>query len=238
MSGPTAEPGVRRAACGNVAAEGWRPCYGPGSVCTRDDLLETCAVAEAISNTMTADEFLTWNLEQEERYELVDGVPTPLRAQTGASNTHDAIVVNVISVLRNKLRGSGCRPTTADTAVRTSIRRVRRPDVTVECAPSDAGSYEARNPLVVFEVLSPSTRQIDALVKLEEYRRHPTIRHIVVIEPNIMSALVYTREDTGTWRDQPLRGPETEIRLSAVAVTLTLADVYEGVPLPAGPAAG
>jgi len=97
-------------------------------------------MAEPQHRTMTADEFLVWNLSQDERYELIDGVPVPLRAMNGASNVHDMIVVNIIIALGNKLRSNRCRPTTADTAVRTAIKRVRRPDVTVECGPADSKS--------------------------------------------------------------------------------------------------
>jgi Uma2 family endonuclease len=113
---------------------------------------------------MTADEFLLWNLTQDQRYELVDGQPVPLRAMSGASAFHDEIVVNIIAALRAKLRDAGCSPRTADTAVRTAIKRVRRPDVTIECSPPQAKTYEARNPVAVFEVMSPrACRQLSQI---------------------------------------------------------------------------
>lgn len=92
-------------------------------------------MASTATRLMSVEEFYLWCRDQEERYELVDGVPVPLRAMSGASTRHDAISVNIIGALFNQLRGTDCRPTTPDTAVRTAIRRIRRPDVTVECAP-------------------------------------------------------------------------------------------------------
>ena len=80
---------------------------------------------------MTPDEFLIWNLSQDERYELVDGFPVPLRSMAGASDSHDSIVINLIAALKTQLRGSDCRPSTSDKALTTSIKRVRRPDVTI-----------------------------------------------------------------------------------------------------------
>jgi Uma2 family endonuclease len=130
-------------------------------------------MADAQTPTMTVEEFYQWQLDQDERYELVEGVPVPLRAMTGASNVHDVILVNCIIELGNRLRGKPCRVASADTALRTSIRSARRPDVTVDCAAPEKNSYEARRPTVVVEVLSPSTRKIDRFTKLEEYRRHP-----------------------------------------------------------------
>jgi Uma2 family endonuclease len=115
-------------------------------------------MADARKREMSVEEFLQWNLLQDERYELVDGHPVPLRAMAGTTGQHDEITVNLIAILRDRLRGTSCRPRTADTAVRTRIRGVRRPDVTIEGAPLERGSLEALKPIAVFEVLSPTTR--------------------------------------------------------------------------------
>ena len=179
---------------------------------------------------MTADEFLIWNLSQDERYELVDGVPMPLRGMTGASNFHDDIVTNVIIALGNKLRGSGCKPRTADTAMRTAIKRVRRPDVTIDCAESRPNSYESHNPIAAFEVLSPSTRKTDGGLKLTEYQHHPTLRTIVHIDPDRMDVAVFRRDDSGAWGGENLTGPTDRIQIAGTPAALSLAEIYEGIP--------
>ncbi len=194
-------------------------------------------MASAKFKEMTADEFLLWNLAQDEHYELVDGFPVPLRSMAGSSNAHDGITVNVIGHLFQQLRGSNCRPTTPDTALRTSIKRVRRPDVTIECAPLDAKSYEARNPVAVFEVLSPTTKKSDRTIKLEEYKRHPTLRTIVHIDPDIMDVLVFTRGTDGQWDFERLDQPESIVKIAGTPVALALSDIYDGIPLPAPDAA-
>ena len=61
-------------------------------------------MAEAQTRTMPVEEFYLWQLDQDERYELVEGVPAPLRAMTGASNVHDVIWVNCIGELHGRLR--------------------------------------------------------------------------------------------------------------------------------------
>jgi Uma2 family endonuclease len=190
-------------------------------------------MAEVQVRTMTADEFYLWQLDQDERYELVDGVPVPLRAMTGASNAHDVILVNCIGELHARLRGKPCRVASADTALRTAIRSSRRPDVTVDCAPPEAGSYEARRPTVVVEVLSPSTRKLDRFTKLEEYRRHPSLRHILLVDPDSVAAKLYSRADEGAWRDEDLVGKDAVIALPAIDVTLPLGALYERLDMPA-----
>jgi Uma2 family endonuclease len=188
-------------------------------------------MAEAQRRLMTPEEFFAWQEGQEERYELVDGIPVPLRGMTGASNSHDAVVINTIISLGNQLRGVPCRVASADTAVRTSIRGIRRPDVKVECAPVERSSYEAHAPRLIVEVLSPSTRQIDRIRKLEEYKRLPTLETIMFVEPNLSQVLLLRREVTREWRDEAFAGLETVIPLPEIAATLPLRDIYEGIPL-------
>ena len=180
---------------------------------------------------MTADEFLIWNLSQDEKYELVDGFPVPLHAQSGATQRHDVVVVNLIRRLANRLVGKPCRPTTSDQAVRTAIKRVRRPDVTIECAPMVPTSLEAREPVVVFEVLSPSNRPSQIVRKIEEYQRHPGIRHVVLIEQAEVSVTRLTREGTGVWSETTLTDLSDTLALEPPGVTLPLAEIYEGVTL-------
>jgi Uma2 family endonuclease len=188
-------------------------------------------MADARQQTMTVEEFLQWNLSQDQRYELVDGHPVPLRAMAGAKAEHDAIVVNVIAALHGQLRGHNCKPRTADTALRTKIKNVRRPDVTIECAAVERGSLEARNPVAVFEVLSPTTRKIDRTIKLEEYRRHPTLRTIVHIDPDAMDVIVFTRDADGAWNDARFDQPDDMIHIADTPAALRLSDLYDGVPV-------
>jgi Uma2 family endonuclease len=187
-------------------------------------------MAEPQRRLMTPEEFFAWQLDQEERYELVDGVPVPLRGMTGASNAHDAVAVNILGLLWNQLRGGPYRVASADTAVRTSIRGIRRSDVTVECAPIDPKSYEAHAPKLVVEVLSPSTRQMDRIRKVEEYKRLPTLTAIMLVEPGVANVLVL-RRDGAEWRDEAYALADSVVPLPEIGASLTLRDVYEGVPL-------
>ena len=186
-------------------------------------------MADAQPRLMTCEEFYIWQLDQDERYELVDGAPVPHRAMTGASNVHDVILVNCIIELGSRLRGKPCRVASADTAVRTTIRSTRRPDVTVDCAPPDGRSFEAQRPTVAIEVLSPTTRKVDHFTKLEEYRRHPTLRHILLIDPDEVAAKLYSRAEGAEWEDSTLRGKEAVIALGAIDISLPLGALYDRV---------
>ena len=137
---------------------------------------------------MTPEEFYRWSGEEGARYELVDGVP--LRTMTGASQKHDTITLNVLAALRRKLRGSPCRAHTADIAIATMSGNLRRPDAQVDCGSRADTAYEATSPRLVVEVLSPSTRQTDLVLKLEEYKALPSLAYILLVEPDVPRALL------------------------------------------------
>jgi Uma2 family endonuclease len=119
-----------------------------------------------LAGSMTPEEFFAWQETQTDRYELVDGRPHKL---TGAENLHDDIVVNLVAELREKVRGSQCRPFTGDGSVETRVGRIRRPDVGVDCGPRDPVAMTADLPKLIIEVLSPISRDFDAFNKLDEY---------------------------------------------------------------------
>jgi Uma2 family endonuclease len=188
-------------------------------------------MAQARLKPMSVEEFLLWNLDQDQKYELVDGIPVPLRAMAGASNFHDVVTTNVIGLLFGQLQEGPCKPRTSDTAIRTSIRKARRADVIIDCGPPIAGSYEASNPVAVFEVLSPTTKRTDLVLKLEEYKRHPTLRCIVHIDPDVMSVVVFSRADGGAWDHVHIEQPDDVIAVTGTDAALPLRAVYDGIPL-------
>ena len=189
-------------------------------------------MAEAARRRMTPEEFFRWQEGQDEPFELVDGVPIPKhRMMTGASIQHDRVTVNVIIALGNQLRGSRCRPTTDDVSLRTSLTTIRRPDVTVECGEMVYDTHEAREPRLVVEVASPSTTTVDRTLKLEEYKRHPSLRYILLLETVAPVALLYRREAEG-WRPELLEGLDAVIALPEIGAELALAEIYEGLAFP------
>jgi Uma2 family endonuclease len=177
---------------------------------------------------MTPDDFLVWCLDQEDRWELVHGVP--IRMMTGATRRHDRVVVNLIVELGTRLRGRPCRPNTADVAARMAQGSIRRPDVTIDCGGPPDASLTSEVPTVFFEVLSPSTRTTDMLRRTDEYKAVPSLRHIVLLEPDLPRAWLWSRADqTSPWAEQYIEGLEAALPLAAIAVDLPLASVYDGV---------
>jgi Uma2 family endonuclease len=191
-------------------------------------------MAGAALRLMEADEFLVWSLDQETRYELVEGVPVEM--MTGASGLHDLIVTNIIAALKSQLRGGPCRPTTADIAVRTRIRSVRRPDVTVTCDPPRGDVYEAIEPKLVVEVLSPSNKGVAWDRKMREYRRMTNMDYILLVDSETVAATLYSREGSD-WNDVDGETRDDVLEFPKLGCRLTMTDIYDGTGLTPAPVA-
>jgi Uma2 family endonuclease len=186
-------------------------------------------MGERLPKRMTPEEFFEWQARQDKNYELVDGIPVlPIKAMTGATERHDTITVNAILSLGTRLRGKPCRPRTQDKAIRIPNGRIRRPDLLVECGNPAPTSMEADEPRVVMEILSPSTMRYDRFQKLEEYKTHPAIRVILLVDTEAPQITVWRREDAGWDRDEE-KGLHAAIELPEIGARLPLSELYEGI---------
>lgn len=180
------------------------------------------AVAE---NLMTLAEFLAWEREQPERYEFAHGVVTMM---TGGSAAHVKISMNLSFALMQALRGSGCRPFASDMKVIVN-GTVRYPDVSVVCQPIDDGEDRLTEPVVVVEVLSPSTERFDRGRKKFDYFATPSIQQYAIVEQDERRIDLYTRAGTG-WTNEVITG-DVVLNLSSVGAVLSLDAIYEDTEL-------
>ena len=151
---------------------------------------------------ITADEFLAMDFGTDKKFELADGV---IVMMTGGTVGHGWVKGNIHSWLRTRLRGGSCRPFDSDVGVRISETEVRYPDVSIQCDGPPlvqiGQELAISDPVMVVEVLSPSTSTLDQGTKLEEYKRVPSIRTIAFVDPvNEMCRTVERLE--GAWLDQ------------------------------------
>jgi Uma2 family endonuclease len=135
--------------------------------------------------------------------ELVDGMIWVRKVE---SPRHAALVANIISIVGKRLRGSGCRPYGSDLAMRTGKRSIRFPDVSVYCgnpaSPENDNKKLLGDPIVVFEVLSPSTASNDQISKLAEYRALSGVQTIVFVDPDTERVRIVHHGEGGDWLPQ------------------------------------
>jgi Uma2 family endonuclease len=175
---------------------------------------------------ITPEQFFSWVMEQDERYELVDGEVVMM---AGAGRRHDAIVVNLTAALHAQTRSGPCQTFTGDTYVVTSPSTRRMPDLGVDCGKPDEDSLVADRPALLVEVLSPTTGGFDVTVKLAEHQALPCLDHILFVDTDSPNVHLYSRDADGAWKDVVLKGLDAVIRLDKLNVTLNLRDVYAGL---------
>jgi Uma2 family endonuclease len=178
----------------------------------------------ALRQPMTLVEFLTWEERQPLRYEF-DGVG-PI-AMTGGTAGHSIIQGNLASALTTRLRGKACRFFGSDLKIEVADGHIRYPDGMVVCTPVERKATVVRDPVIVFEVLSPSTAAKDRIVKAREYQATPSIRRYVMLEQDGVGATVYARAGDA-WTHEILIA-DSVLTLPEIDVDLPLAQLYEGI---------
>jgi len=187
-------------------------------------------MSDPAAKGMTLEEFLTWQTRQPRKFEFVDGYPV---AMAGAKLRHDRVTGNAFAEIRRQLRaaGSPCDAFTSDIGIRTAPSRIRRPEVSVLRPPFDEDATISDRPRLIVEVLSESTERIDRLVKLDEYKTLETLAYIVFIDPTQMEVGFWFRDTSHVWRNETLAEPDSIVQMPALAIAITLATLYERVPL-------
>lgn len=184
-----------------------------------------------------SDDYLAWEAEQPERHEYVDGETF---AMAGASDAHVTIAGNVYMALRAHLRGRPCSVFISDMKLRVAEDNAfYYPDVFVTCAEADrAQAYCKSAPLLIVEVLSPTTSAYDRGAKFASYRKLPSLREYAVIDPERRSVDVFRREaEQDRWALYPYEGADT-VEWASVGMQLAMDAVYEDVQLDSTAAAG
>ena len=172
---------------------------------------------------MSLAEFLHWEERQELRYEFDRFEPV---AMTGGTSEHSAIQRNLITALTNRLRGKPCQ--VFGSILKISVAgSIRYPDAFVVCSPLARGATIVTDPVVVFEVLSPTTASTDDVVKNQEYRDTPSIQRYVMLDQDCQAATVFARAGDD-WVGHVLSG-DVALAMPEIGVDLPLAELYESV---------
>lgn len=183
----------------------------------------------------TPAEYLAFERSSPEKHEYFDG---EIFAMAGASRQHVEVTDNVHYQLRRQLDGKDCQPYSSDLRIKfPTTGRYTYADVTVACPPLEFEDKELDtllNPRVVIEVLSPSTERNDRGAKLRGYQQLPSVQEILLVAQNQARIEHLVRADDG-WRLNIALGLEEAVELSSIGCRLALAQVYQGVELPAEP---
>jgi Uma2 family endonuclease len=178
----------------------------------------------ALRKPMSLAEFLEWEERQPLRHEF-DGVG-PV-AMTGGTLAHARIQVNLATALSTRLRGARCSFFGSDAKIQVASDHIRYSDGVVMCSPIVNTATIIREPVVIFEILSPSTASADRIVKAREYQATASVRRYVMLEQDRIGATVYARSGDG-WAFQILSN-DAVLTMPEIGVEVALAELYEGL---------
>jgi Uma2 family endonuclease len=180
----------------------------------------------------TVDGFLVWDGEGDTRYELIRG---QVFAMDVASAVHGAIVVNAATAIQLPLRprfktllGAGIIPAWRNDTYFHS-------DVSVTDAPIRPDSWGAPNPIMIVEVVSPSTAVRDRGIKLSDYREIESAREILLIESE-QQHVEHWRRDGADWIVGNF-GIGDRLRLPSLDLEIPVERLYYGLACLSGDAA-
>ena len=146
----------------------------------------------------TADEFMAWAAEQATgRFELADGIVVAMAPERVG---HSLAKVDTMIALRAaiKARDLACEALPDGVSVRIDEQTVYEPDALVRCGPrTSRDATEATDPIIVVEVASPSSRGIDAGVKLAGYFSLPSVRHYLIVDTDRRIVIHHRRDEKG-----------------------------------------
>ncbi len=156
-------------------------------------------------NEMDVEAFLAWAEGRQGRWELRDGQPVMMAPERAL---HALTKFAAQKTLENGLQRAGlpCRVFPDGMTVRIAARTAFEPDALVVCPPpADLDAMEIPNPVVVVEVLSPSTAADDHGVKLDGYFSLSSIHHYLILDPDRRVMIHHRRGQAGAIETRVLR---------------------------------
>lgn len=177
---------------------------------------------------LTPEQYLQMEAQSPVKHEYIDG---QIYAMAGASDPHVTIALNLATLLRSHVRGSGCRIYISDMKVRIeALNRFYYPDVLVSCDERDREmlTYK-RFPNLIVEVLSDSTEAFDRGDKFADYQTLESLREYVLINTKRQRVECFRRKDEGLWILQFYTPEQTSFRLDSIGFEGTLDALYEDV---------
>lgn len=187
---------------------------------------------ENISKTYSIAEYLAMEENSVEKHEYYNG---KIIKMSGAKYTHNLIAANIITALNNILEEKQQEYAVLGSDMKVYIPRVLSfvyPDAVVVC--EKPLFYEDRkdillNPLLVVEVLSPSTEEYDRKGKFFDYKQIPSFKEYLLVEQNIAFVTASYKIADRTWQDTEADGVAASIHLKSIDCTISLSKIYKGI---------
>lgn len=191
----------------------------------------------------TVAEYLEFERNATEKHEYFEGEIRLLHrkedligeiySMTGDSRIHDEIFSNIFGELCFKLKRKPCKPYGSDFRVNIpNLTLFTYPDISIICNEPDLTDSEKdtyTNPTIIFEILSPATRNYDLGGKFLLYKQIETLKEYILVDSETIKVIKYSKNDDQSWLMTEINSVESNLKLNSVQVELSLVDIYENV---------
>lgn len=194
-------------------------------------------------NKFTVEEYLQMEKASTEKHEFYQGEIFPLQRavnaeilmMSGAGVRHNIIQVNLLGLLSTILKGKSCRPFGSDMRIHIPENTLYTyPDISIICGDiitSEQDEDTAIKPVVIIEILSPSTKQYDRGDKFKLYRDIPVLKQYILIDSESIQVESFELNERNHWELQEYSDELQHLSISAVNASILLKDIYEGTKL-------
>jgi len=186
------------------------------------------AMEQPKQNEFTADQFIAWALDQPTgRFELDNGIVVAM-APERVSHARAKSQAWLAFRLAIAARGLGCEALPDGSTVRIDDRTVYEPDALVRCgSPLPGDAIEVGDPVIVVEVVSPSSRGIDKGAKLASYFSLPSVRHYLIVDTEKRIIIHHHLIEDGRIESRFLH--EGPLTLDPPGLTIEVQDIFVGL---------
>ncbi|WP_008312101.1 Uma2 family endonuclease [Leptolyngbya sp. PCC 6406] len=188
------------------------------------------------SQHYSPSDYLDLEVASEMRHEYINGEIVPM---TGGTPNHNRIIRNLCTALTLAVRGQAYEVFIADQRLWIPDAQIYTyPDVMVvagELTYQPGRRDTLTNPLLIVEVLSPSTRSYDRGDKFAAYRTIPTLAEYLRVDQSSYQIEHYAKTGAKQWLLQVYDQPETTLQLTTLEVEIALTDIYDKVQFEAAP---
>lgn len=176
----------------------------------------------------TIEEYLEMENASFEKHEYYQG---EIFAMSGPKMADNIIATNVLGELRQKLKGSKCRPYNSDQRIHIEKNTLfTYPDISVVCGEVKTlnnDEWNILNPIILIEVLSPSTRNYDHGDKFKLYREIPSLKEYILIDSSSVSVEAFSVNAAGLWELKEYKSVNEILFIQAIQTELPLKEIYE-----------
>ena len=185
-------------------------------------------LVEVSARIYSVEEYFEIENHSEIRHEFEDGLLIPMPGETLDANE---IAGNISATLRKELRQKGYRIFTHDIRTIVHERRLYRyPDLVITASNTIKDIRHVTEPVLIVEVLSESTEDIDRNKKFRQYTALPSLQYYLMIHQDMALIEFYQRkENSKTFEFNFFDRLSETINLPVLGTSISLEDIYEGI---------